>query len=189
LRLDKEIVLVGLSHSALAITLACRDPERAADVFPESAVYWERTEHWVHTGENSEYQPDFWIPVHLKHLAGLLATSYTTFGVIPLDNGFRQLDVMNYYVGRLIGLSRDPMITIMAGWHPWSFLRVLGYSLLLYEMVSWSLERFTARRISTPRRRRARWLVGLALCLGDGVLKYLIADWIRLVLRDNLLTS
>jgi hypothetical protein len=110
-----------------------------------------------------------------------------SFGILPLHTGFRQLDVMNYYVGRLAAESRNPLLTIAVGWHPWSFLRVMGYAVLLFEMVSWSLERFTGRTLSTPRRRLLRWTVGLSCCLGDGLVKYFAADWVRQVLYDNLI--
>src|SRR5262245_1279187 len=180
------VAVVMVSHSALAIFLAAHDPERAGVVFPESDHYWQTTYHWIRSGENPDYELVHWLPAHLIQFAGVVAGSYTSLGVLPLVYGLRQLDVMNYYVGRLVAMSHSPAVTLLAGWHPWSFVRGLGFTLLLFEVSSLSLERFTGRTLATPRRRLFRWVLGLGLCLADGLLKFVIADWLRLVLNGTL---
>jgi hypothetical protein len=189
-RLDKALALVALvvgSHSALAIALAALDPAGAARVLPQADDYWRQTLHWVQTGIDAHYEPANWLPDHLLLLLGVLAASYTSLGVLPFTRGVQQLDLMNFYVGRLMASSREPAVALAAGWHPWSFLRGLGYTVLIYEVASLSLERFSGQTLSTPRRRWIRWTVGLACCFGDALLKFAIHDLIRTTLLSNLL--
>jgi hypothetical protein len=189
-RLGKALLLVALvvgSHSALAIGLAAFDPAGAARVLPQADDYWQQTLHWVRTGEDAHYEPVNWLPDHLLLLFGLLAASYTSLGLLPFTRGVQQLDLMNYYVGRLMASSQNPAVALAAGWHPWSFLRGLGYTLLIYEVASLSLERFSGQTLSTPRRRWLRWAVGLGCCFGDALLKFALRDLIRSTLLSNLL--
>jgi hypothetical protein len=191
-RLGKALLLVALvvgSHSALAIGLSAFDPTGAARVMPQADDYWQQTLHWVRTGEDAHYEPANWLPDHLLLLLGLLAASYTSLGLLPFARGVQQLDLMNFYVGRLMACSRDPAIALAAGWHPWSFLRGLGYTLLIFEVASLSLERFSGRTLSTPQRRRLRWAVGLGCCFGDALLKFAVHDLIRSTLLFNLLPA
>jgi hypothetical protein len=189
-RLGKALLLVALvvgSHSALAIGLSAFDPAGAARVLPQADDYWQQTLHWVRTGEDAHYEPANWLPDHLLLLLGLLAASYTSLGLLPFTRGVQQLDLMNFYVGRLMACSRDPAVALAAGWHPWSFLRGLGYTLLIFEVASLSLERFSGQTLSTPQRRWLRWGVGLGCCFGDALLKLAVRDLIRSTLLSNLL--
>ncbi len=174
------------AHSALAIGLAAADPAGAARVLPESDAYWQKTLDWVRTGAAAEYDPAYYLPTHLLLLLALVASSYTTLGLVPFGWGVRQLDVMNYYVGRLAVSSQEPAVALAVGWHPWSFLRAVGYGLLIYEIASLSLERFSGTTLSTPARRRLRWAVGLGFCVADAGLKFAIQGFVRDTLFHNL---
>jgi hypothetical protein len=183
------IGLVVGSHSLLAITLAVADPTGTARVLPGSSEYSEQTLHWVRTGEDPEYETSYWVTAHAVQLVGMGLFAYTSLGLLPFTRGLGQVDLMNYYVGRLIVESRNPWIALVAGWHPWSFLRGLSSACLVYEIASLSLERLTGETLSTPRRRLVRWTAGLTLALADAVLKYTTLPLVQAVLHDNLLSS
>jgi hypothetical protein len=174
------------THSVLAICLAAADPSGTARILPDSDAYWEKTRRWVQTGEADEYVPANWAPTHVGLLLGMAAGSYTSLGLVPFVFGIRQLDVMNYYVGRLAASSQNPALALAVGWHPWSFLRAAGYGVLIYEIASLSLERFSGQTLSTRRRRYLRWAVGLGFCLADALLKYSIQGYVRDTLCANL---
>lgn len=174
------------AHSALAILLSARDPAGAAAVLPGAAAYWERTWLWVSTGEDVEYRWSVWAPVHALMLAGVPASAYPSFGVVPFAYGFEQVDLMNYYVGRLAAVSESPAVAVLFGWHPWSVLRGLAYTVLVFEAASWSLERLTGRPLSTRRRRIARWSAGVGLAVADAVVKLALSPFIREQLFANL---
>jgi hypothetical protein len=187
-RQGKALGVVGLvvgSHSLAAIALAATDPTASA-ILPGSEEYGRQTLHWVRTGEDPEYEPAYWVPVHLGLLAGVVLLAYTSLGVLPLLHGLRQVDLMNFYVGRLIAESQSPWVALAAGWHPWSVLRGLSYACLVYEITSLSLERLTGRTLSTPRRRMLRWGVGLSLAVADAGMKVLTLPLIRSILHANL---
>jgi hypothetical protein len=180
------LFLAAGAHSALAIYLAAADPAGTARVLPESDAYWHKTLHWVQTGEAAEYVPANWVSTHIGLLLILVAGGYTSLGLVPFAQGIQQLDVMNYYVGRLAASSQSPAVALAVGWHPWSFLRGIGYALVIYEVASLSLERFSGQTLSARRRRYLRWAVGLGFCLADAVLKYAIQGLVRDTLFANL---
>ncbi len=179
------VTVIGV-HSFIAITLSATDPERAAMILDGSAPYWERTRHWIVTGDDPEYRWRTWLPAHLQLAVGVPLTGYLSLGAIPLSIGVREVDLMNFYVGRLIATSDHPGIAIACGWHPWSIARGLGYAVLLFEVVSWSLTRMVRVELSTRRRRQFRWALGFALAILDAVLKLGISPYIRDQLFANM---
>ena len=188
-RLGRAVAVVAVAfgaHSALAIVLSARDPVGAAAVLPGAAAYWERTWLWVATGRDVEYRWTTWAPAHALLLVGVPASAYTSFGVIPFAYGFEQVDLMNYYVGRLAAVSESPARAVVFGWHPWSVLRGLAYTVLVFEVSSWSLERLSGRPLSTSRRRAGRWAVGIGLALADAAVKLALAPVVREQLFANL---
>jgi hypothetical protein len=180
------VVLVIGTHSALAILLSAVDPDRAARVLPGSEAYWQQTWHWVRTGDDPEYVLFTWLPTHLLLLFGVALCAYTSLGLLPFIYGIGQVDLMNFYVGRLMVASEQPALALAAGWHPWSVLRGLGYTFLVYEVASLSLERLSGVKLSTVRRRRLRWAAALGFCVADGVVKFGTLGLVREVLFTNL---
>ncbi len=179
------VMAIGV-HSAIAITLSATDPERAAIILNGSTPYWEKTRHWILTGGDPEYRWRSWLPAHLQLAVGVPLTGYLSLGSIPLGIGIREVDLMNFYVGRLIATSKQPEIALACGWHPWSIARGLGYAVLLFEVVSWSLSRMTHTPLSTRRRRQFRWAIGLTLAVLDAALKLWLSPYIRDALFANL---
>jgi hypothetical protein len=188
-RLGRAIVVTGLvlgAHSAMAIALSASDPAGTAAVLPGADDYWDQTRHWVQTGDDPEYEWSTWLPRHLILFPAAVACGLITLGVVAFARGVEQIDLMNFYVGRMAAQSDSPAIAILCGWHPWSILRGLAYTVLVFETASWALSRLTGRPLSTPRRRAARWALALALAVADCLAKLYLAPLIRDQLFANL---
>ena len=174
------------AHSAVAIGLAAGDPERTAPILRGSSDYWRTTWSWVRHGADDEYRTEVWLPRHAALVAVATVFGYTSFGAVPFVRGIEEIDLMNFYVGQLIRRSERPELTVLFGWHPWSFVRGLAFAFIVFEVTSISLERFAGRALSTRRRRIVRWTAGLSLVLLDGTIKVLFAPAIREQLYLNL---
>lgn len=181
------VAVAIVAQSAVNVSLAAADPEGLAAVLPSGRAYWEESRHWIVTGENPEYELRSWLPAHVQLLGGITLLSYVSFGLTPLVLGLEQVDMMNYYVGRLVANSESPWLAVAVGWHPWSLLRGIGCVILLFEVLSLSFERLTATQFSTRRRRLARWTAGIAFLVLDGVVKYTCMEPVRTVLEENLI--
>jgi hypothetical protein len=188
-RLGRAIGLVTLvigAHSAVVIALSARDPAGAAVILPGSEAYWQRTWSWIATGEDQEYRWSEWLPAHALLLVVVPLGAYTSFGAIPFASGIEQVDLMNFYVGRLAAMSESPTLAVVLGWHPWSVVRGVAYTVLVFEVASWSLERLSGCPLSTRKRRTQRWMCGISLVLLDGVVKLTLSPVIRDCLFANL---
>lgn len=182
-------VLVSYAcHSIAAIALTFLDPASAAPLLADGAAYWEKNERWIRTGIDPEYQVINWLPAHAQQLAGMAIYGFTSLGLIPLAQGMYEIDLMNFYVGRLLQVSDSAFVALFVGWHFWAILRGVAYTRIVFEVSSLSLSRMTGIELSTRERRRRRWIVGLA-CLGlDGLGKLLALEPVRLVLYANLIS-
>jgi len=188
-RLGRAIAVTGLvlgAHSALAIALSAFDPAGAAAVLPGASDYWDQTRHWVWTGDDPEYQWGTWLPRHLLLFAAAVGCGWATLGLIAFVRGVEQVDLMNFYVGRLAAQSDSPVLAVLCGWHPWSVLRGLAYTVIVFEAASWALSRLTGQPLSSPRRRALRWAFGIGLAVADGLAKLYLAPQIREQLFTNL---
>jgi hypothetical protein len=175
-----------LIHNALAVALFAQDRARLTEGFPDGAAYWAQTHDWLLTGLSPEAALSGWLPAQAQLLAAVVLFSYTSLGFIPFWYGLYEVDLMNGYVAELLRHSHVPGTALALGWHPWSLCRGAGYLFLTFEVASLSLARLTGVRLSTPARRRRRWLAGLALLLLDGVLKYFLLEPVRRTLAANL---
>jgi hypothetical protein len=179
------VLLVFAAHSAVVILASAQDAGTAR-VLPQADAYWQKTWLWVSQGIDTEYHWQNWISTHGLLLLLVPIAAYTSFGLLPLWQGFEQLDLMNYYVGRLIAMSESPWKAVLFGWHPWSLLRGLAFLCLIFEASSLSVERLLGRPISTRKRRCWRWGVGLTLAVADMSVKYWFSPLIREQLMMNL---
>jgi|GEM_PF-1076453 len=173
-------------HSATAIALTFFDPAGAAGVLSGGEGYWEKNIHWIRTGLDPEYLVIHWLPAHARQLVGMSVYAFTSLGLIPLAQGLYEIDLMNFYVGRLLRISDHASIALFAGWHFWSILRGVAYTRIVFEVSSLSLSRLTGVQLSSAPRRRRRWLVGLTLLVLDGLGKYFALEPVRLLLSANL---
>jgi hypothetical protein len=185
----KAVLAVGMAfgaHSALAIVLAAVDPARTAPLMPGATEYWAKQMTWIRTGHDPEYQIVNWLPSHLHLLAGILFLSFTSLGLVPFIEGLKEVDLMNYYVGRLCMFSHSQVGALFIGWHVWSVLRGIAFTLLIYEVASWSLERLCGRVLSTRCRRAWRWVAGLLFFVLDCAVKAGTLPIVREILFSNL---
>jgi hypothetical protein len=180
------LLLMVLGQSTVNVTLAAIDPDGLAAVLPAGARYWEESRRWIVTGVNPEYELRSWLPEHVRLWVGVPLLSYVSLGLAPLVRGLEQVDMMNYYVGRLIADSESPWLAGLLGWHPWSVCRGIGCAILIYECVNFSLARLTGRELSTQRRRAERWGVALMFLALDCVVKYTWMEQVRSVLAAHL---
>lgn len=178
-------IAIGI-HSTIAIYLSATDPSRAASIFQGSAPYWENTRHWIVTGTDPEYDWRHFLPAHLILVTLVLLGGYFTLSALPLMLGIRELDLMNFYVGRLIAEGNDPIAAVVWGWHPWSFIRGLGYSLLLMFATSQALARLKGKSEILPRVSWGMLIVGLALAVLDAFVKITISPMVREKLHNVL---
>lgn len=188
-RLWRAIAITGLvlgAHSALAIFISARDPVGAAAILPGSTEYWEQTRHWIITGEDAEYEWGTWLPRHILLFAASVACGLLTLGLVAFARGVEQVDLMNFYVGQLAARSDSPALAILCGWHPWSILRGLAYTVLIFESASLALSWVTGRPLSNSKRRALRWALGTGLAVADALAKLYLAPFIRDQLFANL---
>jgi len=184
----RGLALVGLcffAHNALTITLAAHDPAIAA-ALPEAADYWTRQRAWITTGRDPEYEVMNWLPAHAQLFGAVGLFSFLSMGFITFVQGFYEVDLMNFYVGRLVAHSDSWVPAVLLGWHPWSVLRGLCYLVFTWEIASWSLARMTGRALSTPERRLMRWLAAVGLFAADCFTKLAMLDFVRRTLASNL---
>jgi hypothetical protein len=185
----KAILLIAVvfsAHSALAIYLAAAAPDRAAGLMPNAAAYWRHQLQWIQTGYDPEYDPANWVFNHLQLLLAILLFSFLSLGWVPFFEGLKEVDLMNYYVGQLTTTSQDQIAAIMVGWHLWSILRGIAYTVVIYEVASWSLQRICGRTLSPYPRRQWRWLLGLSFFALDCAVKYATLASVREQLFHNL---
>lgn len=181
------LVSMLASYCAVSIALAAHAPEVWGEVFPAGADYWDKSHLWITTGQSEEYQLGWWVPAHFQLALGMILLTYLSMSLIPLWQGFHEIGLMNFYVGRLVANSNDSALAIAVGWHPWSVCRGIGYLFLTYEITSLSFAHFTGASLATPRSRKIRWLLGITFLVADGVLKFHYLDSVRRVLASNLL--
>jgi hypothetical protein len=175
-----------VAHNVLMIVLAAHDPAGLAVVCGEGPDYWQKSRAWIATGACPDYERDWWIPAHFQLLGAVVVLSYASLGLVTVGHGLYEVDLMNFYVGRLLAQADAFTPALLLGWHPWSACRGVGFLLVTYEVASLSLSRLTGWPLSTGRRRRARWALGLTFLLGDGLIKFFLMEPIRQVLAGHL---
>jgi hypothetical protein len=174
-------------HSALTIAYFHTNPAALPAQFPPGAAYWVETHSWLVTGESREYELTFWVPAHVQLLVAVVLFTYTSLGIVPLWEGFYEVDLMNGYVSQLLLHSHDSWTVFGMGWHPWSICRGIGFCFIIFEVCSISLGRLTGSALSNRRRRAVRWLVGIGFLSLDAALKYVLLEPVRAALAGNLM--
>jgi hypothetical protein len=177
---------VFLVHSASVIAITALVPDRAAAIVPGGLDYWEKQYVWITTGKDPEYELKAWGPAHAQLFAGTTLFSLTSFGTLTLYQGFYEVDLMNYYNGRLMMLSRQPEVGLFYGWHLWSLLRGCGYVVLTFELSSLGLQFAIGRGLSTWKQRACRFGIGTGFLILDALTKWCLLETVRQKLAENL---
>ncbi len=177
------------AHSLLAIALAALDPAGVAPLMPGGNAYWEKNLHWIRTGVDVEYDLAEWVPAQIQLALAIGLFAYVSAGVVPFYEGFYEVDLMNFYNGRLLAASDSAVISLALGWHLWSLARAVGYAMLVYELTSVSLGRILGRSLSPPADRRRRWALAAAFLLMDVAFKIVLMGPVQVLLNRNLAGS
>ena len=180
------VLLAYVAHCAITISLAYHLPAVATGLLPDGAEYWAKQQVWIRTGEDPEYVLANWVPAHGQLYVVVVALSYLSLGLLPLVRGFYEVDLMNFYVGRMLAEGDGSIVSLLVGWHPWSVMRGICYAFVIFELASYSLERMTGRVLSTARRRKQRWALGAFFFLADCVVKIVTLDTVRGALAVHL---
>jgi hypothetical protein len=181
------LCLAYLAHSAGVVFLSVRDPDRMESLLPGARSFWTESLEWVETGFNPEYRISSWVPEHLLLFIMVIGLAYCSLGLTVLLRGFYEVDLMNYYVGRLIAQSSEASTAVLYGWHIWSLTRGLGCAIVLYEIASLSFGALTGTAGQRLQGRRWRLGIGMALLLLDGLLKFFLMGTVQARLQANLL--
>jgi hypothetical protein len=180
------IAIAFVSHCGVAIFLACSSPAAAAPMFPDGADYWEKQYAWIQTGIDAEYELSTWAPAHVQLLLGSTMFSFTSLGAVTFYHGFYEVDLMNYYTGQLLSHSRNGPWALALGWHIWSLLRGMGYTILSFELISISLQVFSQKTLATWSRHGWRFALGLCFLASDAIVKAAMTEAVRVQLYENL---
>lgn len=176
---------VGTWFVAFALALGLletRWPGLCGRLFPGAQTYAQGMLAWVQTGVGCESTPSCFIPQHLTHLSAFLLLTLATGGLGGLALATVLFGWMGAYTGGLALLSQTPW-ALVAGWHPWALLRVVGF-LLLGVALS---EPLIGGGLASLKRNRRWWLAGLALCVADVLLKWACAEAWRVAVLQPLL--
>lgn len=182
------LITVGLAfgaHCLLAIFMSAHDPTLASRCFPDADAYWQKNLTWIRTGQDPEYELMNWVPAHVQLLLGMVVLGYLSLGALPIYQGIHEVDLMNFYVGRLVINSQEGLTALALGWHPWSVARGIGYTCLVFLVLRASFFRLVGRPMHHPL--SWAWGVGLAFILLDGLIKLMTLDLVRNRLAANLL--
>jgi hypothetical protein len=184
-RWSRGLLVIGLtfvSHCVL-VTFACSvDPQGTQAILPGAHDYWSRQFTWIRTGTDPEYQTSEWLGAHVQlAVVGTLFT-VTSLGWLTFLEGFKEVDLMNFYAGQLWALSGDPRAAVV-GWHIWSMLRGAGFAILTMTIIVVVVEWLQTRRVRIS---WGRFGCGAALLVADVVVKFQSMPAVRDVLYGYL---
>jgi hypothetical protein len=188
-RLACGVAVVGIvfaAHSLPVIALTIAGGDTVAASLPDAEGYWQANLRWIVTGHDPEYEIVNWLPAHLQLLGAIIVLGYLSMGLIPFYQGFYEVDLMNYYVGRLVTESAGSPLALLCGWHIWSLTRGLCYTVLVFEIAQCSLARLSGRRLASRAARIRRWSVALGFFLVDCGLKLFLTEPVRGLLEQTL---
>lgn len=180
------LAVAFFAHCSLAIALTAAAPEQASGLFPGGEDYWARQQVWITTGVDPEYAWMAWIPAHFQLLAACVGLGLVSMGMLPLLEGFVEVDLMNFYVGNLVAASEPDLPALLLGWHPWSVLRGICFLFVTFEVASLSQGWLAGRRLSTTRRRLGRWAAAGVFFAADCCVKLLALEPVRARLEAGL---
>ncbi len=116
----------------------------------------------------------------------MLLWGYLSLGLVPLLQGLHEIDLMNFYVGRLLANAGSPGPGMLLAWHPWSRCRGVGFLFLTFEIASFSLARLTGEPLSPWSSRRRRWLLGIFFLRSTPMIKWFGSEAVRQTLAARL---
>jgi hypothetical protein len=178
-----RMLLWALTMGVCATLLSYARPSSTSTLFLNAEAYRLEMFRWVITGAGAESTPAIFVPQQLLHAIVFSVLALGTGGVLAMPMGAVLMNYMGHYVGALAASSKQPVLTMLLAWHPWSVIRVVSFVTLGVVLSAPLLSRVGRFTLDL---RAARPLV-VAACTGlvaDIVLKALLAPaWQRLLLR------
>jgi hypothetical protein len=183
-RVRRSLGLMLVWAATLAVmstVLSYRAPVQAGRLFINAEAYRREMLFWVLTGIGAESNPAQFVPSHLLHASLFCGLAVATGGVLAMPMGAVLVNYMGCFVGTLAGLGPRPIATALAGWVPWSVIRIVSFVILGVVLAGPLMSR--AGRFHY-RLREHLPLVGIALAglATDMIVKALLAPgWHRLL--------
>ena len=122
-------ILWALLLSVGVILLVFLMPEAAGKGIVEGERYRQEMFSWIATGEGKENEWRQFLPEHVLHLAVFLLLTWASGGYLGLVLGALLTAYMSYFVGSYAAASGHPLLGSIAGWVPWSVIRVCSFVL------------------------------------------------------------
>jgi len=178
-----RMLLWALTMGMCAMLMSYAWPTATDTLFLRGAAYRAEMFAWVLTGRGAESTPSQFIPQQLGQAAIFTGLAIATAGALAMPMGAVLMNYMGHYVGTLAAQSRQPALTMLLGWHPWSVIRIISFVTLGVVLSVPLLARLT--RVPIGRDAARPFLAGACIGLAaDIVLKMLLAPaWQRLLLR------
>jgi hypothetical protein len=178
-----RMLLWALTMGVCATLWSYARPEDTEALFMRAGAYRTEMFAWVMTGQGAESSPAQFIPLHLRDAALFSALAVLTGGLLAMPMGAMLMNYMGHYVGTLAASSRQPILTMFLGWHPWAVIRVVSFVVIGVVLSAPIWSRVARSRIDWTLGRRLLAFAGAGLVL-DILLKTLLAPaWQRLLLR------
>jgi hypothetical protein len=178
-----RMLVWAASLAVCATTLAYLAPVASAQLFLHGDAYRREMFLFIVTGQGAEGDIRQFLPQHAMHAAAFCGLALATGSILAMPMGAVLMNYMGHYVGTLAANSRQPALTMLLAWHPWSVIRIVSFVIL---GVVFSVPLLSRMRPIAIDRRVARtfMIVAGAGLIGDLVLKALLAPmWQRLLLR------
>ena len=164
----------GIGKSVLLVGAVWLSGDYMDGLVSGGPAYHEDTLNWILRNEGKIAHPEVFTPEHIWRLGHLTLTATASAGLTSLVGGARELNVMNFHVGKLLQAARHPWRVALFGWPVWSLLR--GWAYLLVIMGTAPLFFCIVKKSRPPYRRLCAYLVpGCALAGVDLGLKIVLA--------------
>jgi hypothetical protein len=178
-----RMLLWALTMGVCATLLSYAGSSATEALFLRAEPYRVEMFNWVLTGRGPESTPSQFIPQQVGHTAMFTGLALATGGVLAMPMGAMLMNYMGHYVGALAASSRQPALTMLLAWHPWSVIRVVSF-VTLGVVLSAPLISRVGRFTIDLRAARPLAVMAFAGLVADIVLKTLLAPtWQRLLLR------
>jgi hypothetical protein len=124
---------LGMAWAALlsagVIALTELRPVVAGKVILHGPAYQQEMFHWIGTGSGKETTPAQFVPEHMVHLGAFVLLALVSGGYLGLVLGAFLMGYMSFFVGSYAARV-GPVTGALAGWVPWSVVRVAAFVLL-----------------------------------------------------------
>lgn len=161
--------LLGASMSAVIYL----HPEAAKYRILNGENYSKQMMEWVLTGVGKEGEPLQFIPTHILELIVFVILSLLTGSFLSMLMGVVFMNYMAYYVAHLASLGSGSALFI-AGWHPWSIMRIISYIFMGVVLSEPALSRLLRYEYHFKNSRRLLY-IALGLWMIDIIMKALLA--------------